>query len=190
MLAHFNYYKSLSGIETYVNDYLHYPAKFISITTNPYQGLKRLLALITLKAYERFQLLQIPIRDWNFNIKLKKYFAPGFQLLQIPIRDWNKAKSEPPERRQFQLLQIPIRDWNCYSFSWYRLPQHFNYYKSLSGIETFIWYELTTSSIHFNYYKSLSGIETASAPLTHLRSSGISITTNPYQGLKPQQAQL
>ena len=39
--------------------------------------------------------------------------------------------------------------------------------------------------MHFNYYKSLSGIETT-LPVTSstLGVSTISITTNPYQGLK------
>ena len=37
---------------------------------------------------------------------------------------------------------------------------------------------------YFNYYKSLSGIETV-AKTTYPNGLHISITTNPYQGLKP-----
>ena len=40
---------------------------------------------------------------------------PKFQLLQIPIRDWKSDLIiDLPELIEFQLLQIPIRDWKAW----------------------------------------------------------------------------
>ena len=59
--GHFNYYKSLSGIEIQKSQVQFHP-QLISITTNPYQGLKWLMVNYILPL-GKFQLLQIPIRD-------------------------------------------------------------------------------------------------------------------------------
>ncbi len=65
----------------------------------------------------------------------------GFQLLQIPIRDWNKQVGALLVKAVlFQLLQIPIRDWNPRSIEQAQREVDFNYYKSLLGIETKRWY--------------------------------------------------
>ncbi len=110
----------------------------ISITTNPYQGLKCVACadirlLLDFNYYESlsgieitkprnrhravllFQLLRIPIRDWN-HIPQRRHKARKFQLLRIPIRDWNEMKDikrvDKRKQTEFQLLRIPIRDWN------------------------------------------------------------------------------
>ncbi len=84
----------------------------ISITTNPYQGLKPTSARLADRT-GIFQLLQIPIRDWNVNILALLLHQTKFQLLQIPIRDWNLTTWIAwLYTKRFQLLQIPIRDWN------------------------------------------------------------------------------
>ncbi len=65
------------------------------------------------------------------------------------------------------------------------LLKHFNYYESLSGIETELGLGTGAGAgVDFNYYESLSGIETSIQLLIEVRILRISITTNPYQGLK------
>ncbi len=60
-----------------------------------------------------FQLLQIPIRDWNQQITESfislKYFNYYKSLLGIETKSY---LFEQLARNWFQLLQIPIRDWN------------------------------------------------------------------------------
>jgi len=62
----------------------------------------------------RFQIHQIPIRDWNAIDGIAGSNANDpFQIHQIPIRDWNS--SHVPLTHivsKFQIHQIPIRDWN------------------------------------------------------------------------------
>ncbi len=87
MGAYFNYYKSLLGIETF-----KIGGKIVE--------------------FDEFQLLQIPIRDWNGLIAAGNMDSFAFQLLQIPIRDWNSYFTNWNWYYAFQLLQIPIRDWN------------------------------------------------------------------------------
>ncbi len=84
-----------------------------------------------------FQLIQIPIRDWNEVPQSSEEVLNEFQLIQIPIRDWNVTPvvnrildpyisintnpyqglkpgiaMHPKLGKIFQLIQIPIRDWN------------------------------------------------------------------------------
>ncbi len=138
LFFHFNYYKSLLGIET--------PSR---------------LRWSDARATGTFQLLQIPTRDWNLMFAAFKSSVFRFQLLQIPIRDWNKYKNIWSllgtdfnyyksllgiETKyfvpvtwifsKFQLLQIPIRDWNQAILAATPNWSYFNYYKSLLGIET------------------------------------------------------
>ncbi len=60
----------------------------------------------------------------------------------------------------------------------------FNYYESLSGIEIVGMLILAIDWLDFNYYESLSGIEIEDSNAEGKPIKGISITTNPYQGLK------
>ncbi len=108
----------------------------ISITTNPYQGLK-----------------PIP-------------FFPSTEPMEISIttNPYQGLKQGKDNK------QIAIQ-------------YYFNYYKSLSGIETSFAVANKQRVNDFNYYKSLSGIETHNIPISP-HDDMISITTNPYQGLK------
>ncbi len=62
--VHCNFYYSLLGIET-----IRQKAEAISW---------------------KLQFLLLPIRDWNFDVRLGKEQATTLQFLLLPIRDWNK----------------------------------------------------------------------------------------------------
>ncbi len=157
----FNYYESLSGIETL-------PARFYTAAT------------------PKFQLLRIPIRDWNIR---NCQFDNLLCKISITTNPYQGLKLGGRANRniiaKFQLLRIPIKDWNlCLRLS--EVTEfYFNYYESLSGIETTIPRLVTHKTpiaITTNPYQGLK----RRLPALVLSPFEISITTNPYQGLKHQ----
>ncbi len=59
----------------------------------------------------------------------------------------------------------------------------YNFHESLSGIETVLGEWLLLEQRCYNFHESLSGIETGFRPLRASNKS-VTISTNPYQGLK------
>ncbi len=63
--------------------------------------------------------------------------------------------------------------------------QRYNFYESLSGIETFECSPVGGKLSRYNFYESLSGIETQYDRVAAWGLEGkVTISTNPYQGLK------
>ena len=163
------------------------PPSNIPITTNPYQGLKY-IGDIGATGATGFQLLQIPIRDWNFVKAYDEISKWPFQLLQIPIRDWNLVAYLPltPGWR----IPITTNPYQGLKWNLAKAPPDeggdSNYYKSLSGIEIFLWRDPDPFPRQNPFQLLQIPIRDWNFSLTWLPfiQNTIPITTNPYQGLK------
>ena len=133
-----NYLESLSGIETLGGVSPSSRGLSLTITLNPYQGLKLFIGV-------------------NFDFR---------GVLTITLNPYQGLKHETQSGNGHQTTTD-------------------NYLESLSGIETnskFPNKEIIQSTD--NYLESLSGIETFFHLITVAASTGLTITLNPYQGLK------
>ncbi len=160
--AGYNFYESLSGIETPFWSIGMGTARWgVTISTNPYQGLKQKRLIMLNSQVTWLQFLRIPIRDWNADILKKRLLLFSVTISTNPYQGLKQ--------------RIGFRCWSCTAC--------YNFYESLSGIETLKQQWLVRFrcvTISTNPYQGLKLI----SPGILKDWSRVTISTNPYQGLK------